>query len=308
MAMPELLLHIGTHKTGTSSLQKLMAGLGPELRECGVLYPQAGRPAASGLLGMGQHVLAWSISGHRGTTDQSCWGELQTEIAAVRPERVVLSAEHFWTFEEPHVRRLGEWLAGTSVSVIVYLRNPLGFIISSYKQQVKSQLRCTAPFRQFAAENIHRCDYAALLERWSTVFGPSAMRVRLYDKVRQAPGLEADFLNLCTDGKLGDAAAAGNDRRANRSPSDDATRSLRLLNSIESRLPGGVGTRRLFQKVRRRFVRGKSSPGLSLLTRWMNDPICSEDDADFIRGRAAEFNRNMGPWLADPQDIEFLTV
>ena len=43
-ARPRLILHIGTHKTGTSALQAALEAARPALLERGVLYPSTQRP------------------------------------------------------------------------------------------------------------------------------------------------------------------------------------------------------------------------------------------------------------------------
>src|SRR5204862_1632178 len=55
----ELLLHVGTHKTGTTSLQVTLADLSADLAARGILYPETGR------VGAGHHNIAWGLVGDR---------------------------------------------------------------------------------------------------------------------------------------------------------------------------------------------------------------------------------------------------
>lgn len=89
---PELLLHAGPHKTGTSALQDWLTANRRSLAKQGVLFPTAGQPGTRG-----QHNLYWQLAGHRRYRgDVSGWPELWQEIAASRGVRqVVISAEGF---------------------------------------------------------------------------------------------------------------------------------------------------------------------------------------------------------------------
>src|SRR6202022_3469950 len=59
--MPRCFIHIGTHKTGTTSIQHLLSRNSSALRQMGYYYPDAGRLE----LHPGHHNLAWGISGDR---------------------------------------------------------------------------------------------------------------------------------------------------------------------------------------------------------------------------------------------------
>ncbi len=73
-----LYLHVGIHKTGTTSLQGLLAGCADDLQRFDVLYPLSGRNSDHTDLAcyrLAHYNLAWQINGdprfaaRRGTTE-----------------------------------------------------------------------------------------------------------------------------------------------------------------------------------------------------------------------------------------------
>lgn len=70
-------IHIGTHKTGTTSIQHLLIRNSSALRERGYCYPQAGRLELS----PGHHNLAWEISSdHRFRDNYGSIGDVIKEV------------------------------------------------------------------------------------------------------------------------------------------------------------------------------------------------------------------------------------
>jgi hypothetical protein len=88
--MRKCLVHIGTHKTGSTSIQGMLKGHRPELAQHGFFYPTAGIP--SGLLA--RHI-AWELSGdHRFRPDHGTVNDLLNEIDESELD-IVISSEDF---------------------------------------------------------------------------------------------------------------------------------------------------------------------------------------------------------------------
>jgi hypothetical protein len=90
-----VLIHAGSHKTGTTSLQALFTTQRSALRERGILYPSTGAlPNGTGI--DSQTNIAWELIGHNaydpavGTLDG-----LLAEVASSGCEKVLLSSEEF---------------------------------------------------------------------------------------------------------------------------------------------------------------------------------------------------------------------
>lgn len=82
-------LHIGTHKTGTTSIQKALSGNREALKRHGILFPQSGLLAPDG----GRHELVQAlITGPADISDCASLNTLLEEIAAAT-EDVLISSE-----------------------------------------------------------------------------------------------------------------------------------------------------------------------------------------------------------------------
>jgi hypothetical protein len=90
--MTVVYLHIGTHKTGSTSIQKFLTLNSEKLLAKNFLYPLSGR------ISNAQHNLALSIRRNKNKTSNSLandWYALHEEISSHQPEYVVLSSEEF---------------------------------------------------------------------------------------------------------------------------------------------------------------------------------------------------------------------
>jgi len=131
--MRQCYIHVGTHKTGTKSLQYFLNHHRLELEAQGICYPQAGRPA---LAPDGHHNLAWEISGDRRfSTDYGDSKSLFREIEGSSLD-VIISSEDF-ECSVHHADRFGKFIAqfqslGIRTNLVVYLRNQIDYAESLY--------------------------------------------------------------------------------------------------------------------------------------------------------------------------------
>lgn len=166
------------------------------LRERGILYPASP--------GERSHVRAYVYASESGPDpmkaqfglvdfeqieafrDEVAAG-LCREIEATRPRLLCLSNEHCSSrlLRISEVERLKELVDRfcDRTTVVVYLRAPGDMLRSSYSTYLKTG--GTEPFGPpNAIEIAGKYDHEAILERWATVFGQSALDVRLYDPTR----------------------------------------------------------------------------------------------------------------------------
>jgi len=141
-------LHIGPHKTGTSTLQTLLFLNRDVLQAAGIYVP--GMKAAKN--GGNHHRLAQDI-GSPGTTGYC--RELADELsAAAMPEQIVMSSESLSSsIEQPEFRtRLYQYFheLGYRVTVIAYIRPQVSRANSIYTQAAKT-LRKPQTFQGFLA-------------------------------------------------------------------------------------------------------------------------------------------------------------
>ncbi|GAB2885714.1 hypothetical protein ACCI51_00135 [Microbulbifer echini] len=83
--------HIGTHKTGTTSIQSLLHNNKDKLFENGILYPESGSTKTNA-----HHNLVYeSVSSWKYKSAFGGWSELEREVSEKQCDKVVLSAENF---------------------------------------------------------------------------------------------------------------------------------------------------------------------------------------------------------------------
>lgn len=140
MGRRTVVLHVGTHKTGTTSLQTMLARNEGHFAVKGLYYPAAGRGG-----GDGHHNLAWELAGdERYDPAAGSLADLVAELAAAGPRAVVVSSEDFEYLHRRPERlatlRTGLESAGYAVRVLVVLREPAGYVESLYAELGKHGL------------------------------------------------------------------------------------------------------------------------------------------------------------------------
>jgi hypothetical protein len=301
-----VILHIGTAKTGTTSLQKFLSAHEAELGEAGVLYPRAGRPEwRFEEFAFAHHVLALAIRGRETPADARHWDDVREELARSDKETAVISSENFGGFEPEHVRQAAAHLEGHTVKVVVYLRSPLSFLVSAYKQRVKVG-QYGGSFGGFVREYV-RFGYGDLLARWADVFGAENVLARVYDKVKKSPGVEEDFLDVLGVSPSKFPAYFAEKPRANVSPPDDAVMLMRRLNACKE----AWGPRRgagLFDRARIAVWHG-TAKGRALLTicrPFLRGGICRAEDVEWLREKGAKLSgAKLDPFLPEEDRAYF---
>jgi hypothetical protein len=127
-------VHIGTHRTGTTSLQVILGRHSAELRRHNYIYPRAGRPPEAP---NGHHNIAWEISGDRRFRREH--GSAADLVAEIRdlPHDVILSSEDFEcsAFNDDRLDAFMRMIraSGFRVRVVVYFRNQVDYAESLYQ-------------------------------------------------------------------------------------------------------------------------------------------------------------------------------
>lgn len=240
-------LHIGTEKTGSTSIQNFLAQNRAALRVRGLLYSEApGVRSHSGLV-------AYSLDDDRHDSTREVLGVprrvpldtfrqrlsegLEREVVASGTRVVLLSNELLATrlrrpTEIARLKGLCDRLA-RETRVIVYLRNQTDFFASRYTNVVWEGGTRDFDFR--ASRTIG--DYERLLDRWSDAFGKENLVVRRFEPAEFPAGdVIGDFARV-----IG-LDISGLDLPARANPSLDAE-SLAFLRAMNRRLPPGLAAR-----------------------------------------------------------------
>ena len=207
-----IMLHIGAHKTGTTSLQAALFAASKPLEEQGVINlvadgDETANPAA-------RAVQRLPSSGSTGApVDYSVWTTLVDQAKAHPNQLVSISAEAFAVSESLVIKQIVKDLGLDRLQVVITLR-PLGKILPSQWQQdlhgawlslefeewLKKTLKDVGPIKQIGPLQVphqfwfrHRHD--ALLQRWIDAVGSDRITLVVADDQRKSSLLE-HFENL----------------------------------------------------------------------------------------------------------------
>jgi hypothetical protein len=260
---PELILHIGSGKTGTSSIQHLLHRNRDRLAEEGVLYPRSPGPVRHARLGLYVKrdaeltgTVVWHRQGHDSPAQfrRVFRRRLRAEIDRARPTRVLMSDEAlFGSSEEAleRLRRFTDRIAGP-VRLVVYLRRQDDHLVSRYQQRVKFGDVNPLADRLQHPELARTYDYRARLEAWERLLEPAALVVRRFEPDGFVGGsLFEDFFDAAgLDLRLGELDQVG---PQNVSLDAEAVEFLRILNLYrvehEGAEPGRIDNRELFTQL-----------------------------------------------------------
>lgn len=193
--MKPIVLHIGTTKTGTSSLQQYFSKHAADLRAQGVLYPLAGRNAPGQIA---HHNLCYQKQKSRVNTgvfkpQVGTWSEALAEIDGAPVSAGIISSEAFMNCRPHHVAGYAKELAGRDVKLVAYVRRQDKWLQSAWNQLARFG-RCSLDFQEFYADvrRRGRGEYHQMLQAWVETFGTAAVAVRNFDAL-SSRGIVPDF-------------------------------------------------------------------------------------------------------------------
>ncbi|HWL98965.1 MAG TPA: hypothetical protein VNP20_16570 [Nocardioidaceae bacterium] len=275
----DLVLHIGTGKTGTSSVQFFLQNNRERLSQLGVLYPKTPGGARHARLGLFVKTDAeldiapeW---GRQKQSDPAVFRKtfrrrLLSEIERSGIYRVLLSDEVLFGSSRPALRRLRRFTDRTaqSVRLVVYLRRQDDHMVSRYQQGVK--IGWVLRLSQWAQEDMSGLyDYGARLHTWQRLLQPTDIVVRRFESESFVDGsIYQDFLEAVGI----DARAVDLEPVSSRNESLDAesVEFLRLLNLYrvehEDATAGLIDNRRLIT----RLAEASSGPTLTMPTPFLD--------------------------------------
>lgn len=252
----DLYLHIGTEKTGTTSVQKFFRTNRELLRRKGILYPTApGNENHTGLTVAAQKLSRQGplrkIRGVRSVDEAEAFrSNLMKEIAAEFSvgfyDTVIMSGEHCSSrlLDDSELQWLKDAFSPffKSIKIIVYIRRQDDYLLSTYSTSVKSgATRQLAPPPERLIQ--FRYNHLELLTRWSRIFGRENIICRKYEKSALKDGdIVEDFLSTIG---IGAAAEFERPKDVNESLDAETLEFLRLFNKYVPRMSkGGINPER----------------------------------------------------------------
>ncbi len=149
MAEPELLLHIGAMKTGTTYLQNLLSSNREALKQQGWQVPRAPLVAAAA-----REVLGLTDAGPAGLDSTPTWDRLGEQLRSWTGTGSLVSMEFLSYARAGQAERILEGLTGTRVSVLLTVRDAAGALPSQWQSYSRNGGAVTWP--EFASGITHR--------------------------------------------------------------------------------------------------------------------------------------------------------
>jgi hypothetical protein len=210
---PDLILHIGTEKTGTTTIQEFLHLNRNLLARQGVYFPKSigmrnHRPLASWCLSHEKDDVFLRMNNLTESSHRKAWREdfiakFEKEISSLKPEikQVIISSEHFSsllnhpTEIETLKLLLDKWF--TSITVVVFLRRQDSFVVSRYSTVCKAGIvmKSILPNPTTLRPLVN---YQILLGKWGSVFGKESITPRIFNPAEFINhDLLQDFIRVC---------------------------------------------------------------------------------------------------------------
>lgn len=232
-------IHVGTHKTGTTSIQAFLAENRDRLLDRGIFIP---RGAGGGEEFACHHGIARQLlRGEPPGGSQGGLDEIRAELQASSARVSCISSEDIsLLYDRPeHLNRLHAVIvgAGWTPRIVAYIRPQASYGVAIYAANVLSGYRL--PFTTFLADVFeHGCykwdggsgppfDYHALLDAFATAFGREAIDVRAFRSDARDSALLLSFMRVLVPGLTDLGGFSVPPKRANRTLTFSSV--LRLL-------------------------------------------------------------------------------
>ena len=172
-----LVLHVGVHKTGTSSIQAALGANEKQLNKQGVFPLKVGRKEP----GYCQHHIKWGKEG--------LWGSLvlKKEVYEIKQAggTCIVSMEEISRSSEDELKEIKAVFDGFEFLIVMYVRDHPEWFQSCILQSQKSKARlCDFHSLKVLPEQESRqnSDFLVIAERFERVFGRGTVHARLYDR------------------------------------------------------------------------------------------------------------------------------
>jgi hypothetical protein len=191
-----VLLHIGPHKTGTTTVQMAVDLARARLVRQGVAVPAESRHPRSAVL---------AATGGNGVPgepppDPAAWAALAQRTREAS-DRAVLSSEFFTSARPNRIPRIISELGGDRVQIVITLRPLIRILPSQWQQHLQNRMTLAydewldkifnRPSGRVGRRFWKRHDHAELVERWASIVGAQRITV-----VSPDPAEPADLLRL----------------------------------------------------------------------------------------------------------------
>jgi hypothetical protein len=182
------IVHIGLHKTGSTSLQRRLSRSRHLLARQGFFYPVDRLPNKN------QHShLALYLREGDPASYQSAFSTVTEDFRRSGCRYLILSGEEFSTLRNASVKKFGDDIKGITqpVRIILYVRNLSRLIISIMSQHSKTGKFVAYP--QSIFERMRNFNPTRILRMWEDAFGAEQVSVQSLEALPAGSGIEEHF-------------------------------------------------------------------------------------------------------------------
>ncbi|WP_444888131.1 hypothetical protein [Microbulbifer sp. JMSA008] len=206
--MKKLIIHIGTEKTGTTSIQHFCAENRLLLKEQGLIYPEVGfcdfahfsLVAPFHSLDNGGRELEFAPK--KKYVAEKEWDRIKKIFNGNSHAKVLISAEHFSSrLKHRGISALKEtigWLGeDIEVEIVIFVRRQDKYFQSWYSTHIKAGGTLTFD-EAFESRKSDKWffDYYNLVNIWASYFGKESIKLGVFEKGQMKDGLFSEFCNL----------------------------------------------------------------------------------------------------------------
>lgn len=183
------LLHIGPHKTGTTTVQAAFHQNRDRLEELGVHY--AGNRAHAMTAAMGA-ASTKRVASNSADAGRLAWEALQEDVRSSEARAVVLSSEFFCEANDDRAGAIVDALDASLVHVVLTLRPLVNIMSSQWQQYIQNRLEMSydewlsgilsTPPSSITPSFWRRHRHDDLVRRWADIVGPERVTVIVLDE------------------------------------------------------------------------------------------------------------------------------
>jgi len=200
-------IHIGPHKTGTTTIQHALFSNEDRLLQAGILCPKSGRsfPSSAAIHNLGFESLSYK---RKFDPKYGTWKDLRKEIDHSEGiQKVILSSEVLSVLDLNKIKYIKKILKNYNFKIVAYLRRQDEAIQSTWVEHVRNagQKPIIDSFYDWLEKfnySFGNTDYLNIVSKWERVFSKENIILRIFDPPHFSGSLFNDFLLLCDENIL----------------------------------------------------------------------------------------------------------